>query len=129
MRLLRLTLLITLIAGCQTIADVPPGAGKKEVVEGHTYDQVWGAAYQVAAKHLVVKEQDRAAGRILAEEPISVWSYGAWVGIYITPTTPGARAYTVEVVSRKRVASDIGVPDWETKMLSDVQVALRPGGS
>ena len=75
MRLLRLTLLITLIAGCQTIANVPPGAGKKEVVVGHTYDQVWGAAYQVAAKHLVVKEQYRAAGRILAEEPISVWSY------------------------------------------------------
>jgi hypothetical protein len=127
--LLRLTLLITLIAGCQTIANVPPGAGKKEMVEGHTYDQVWGAAYQVAAKHLVVKEHDKAAGTILAEEPISVWSYGAWVGIYVTPATPGARAYTIEVVSRQRVASDIGVPDWETKVLSDVQVALRPGGT
>ncbi|MGH7334326.1 MAG: hypothetical protein ACREKS_16605 [Candidatus Rokuibacteriota bacterium] len=128
MRFLRLSLLVALIAGCQTIADVPPGAGKKEVVDGHTYDQVWDAAYRVAAKHLVVNEHDKAAGRILAEEPVSVWSYGAWVGLYITPPTPGARAYTVEVVSRKRVASDIGVEDWETKVLSDVRVALRPGG-
>lgn len=115
-----------LVAACQTIADVPPGTGKKEVVQGHTYDQVWSAAYQVVAKHLVVKEHDKAAGTILAEEPISVWSYGAWVGIYITPTRSGASAYTVEVVSRKREAADIGVGDWETKVLSDTKNALRP---
>jgi hypothetical protein len=110
------------------MADVPPGTGKKEVIQGHTYDQVWSAAYQVATKHLVVKEHHKAAGTILAEEPISVWSYGAWVGIYITPPTPGASAYTVQVVSRKRLASDIGVEDWETKVLSDTKDALRPGG-
>ncbi len=129
MKLLRLTLLATLVAGCQTIADVPPGAGKKEVVQGHTYDQVWDSAYQVAAKHLTVVEHNKSAGTILAEEPVSVWSYGAWVGIYITPPTPGAGAYTVEVVSRKRQAFDIGVGDWETKVLSDLTAALRARGS
>jgi hypothetical protein len=110
------------------MATVPPGTGKKEVVQGHTYDQVWGASYQVAATHLVVKEHDKAAGTILAEEPVSVWSYGAWVGIYITPPTPGARAYTVEVVSRKRLASDIGVEDWETEVLSGVEEAVSRSG-
>jgi hypothetical protein len=127
--LLRLALLAALVAGCQTIADVPPGAGKKEVVQGHTYDQVWDVAYQVAAKRLKVVEHNKRAGTILAEEPVSVWSYGAWVGIYITPPTPGARAYTVEVVSRKREAFDVGVGDWETTILSDVTVALRKGAS
>lgn len=129
MRLLRLALLATLVAGCQTIADVPPGTGKKEVVQGHTYEQVWDAAYQVAGKHLKLVEHNKTAGSILAEEPVSVWSYGAWVAIYITPPTPGARAYTVEVVSRKRQAFDVGVGDWETTILRDVTAALRTGVS
>jgi hypothetical protein len=107
---------------------VPPGTGAQEVFQGHTYDQMWSAAYQVATTNLVVKEHDKAAGKILAEQPVSVWSYGAWVGIYITPATAGASAYTLEVVSRKRLASDIGAEDWETKVLTDVKVALRPGG-
>jgi hypothetical protein len=106
---------------------VPRGGGQKEVIQGHTYAQVWSAAYQTAARHLRVLEHHEATGTILAEEPVSVWSYGAWVGIYITPPTPGASAYTVEVVSRKRVASDIGVGNWETKVLSDVKLALRAG--
>lgn len=111
-------------AGCQTMSEVRPGEGRREAIEGHTYDQVWGAAEQVARAHFGVKEQDKAKGTIVAERPISVWSYGAWIGIYVEPPGGAGRTFTVEVVSRRRVASDIGVYDWETKVLGDVREVL-----
>jgi hypothetical protein len=127
-RQLRLVLVAALaaglVAGCQTMSDVRPGEGRKEVIQGHSYAQVWDAAEKVARTHFGIKEQDKAKGTILAERPVSVWSYGALVGIYITPPGGSASAYTVEVVSRRRVASDIGVYEWEPKVLGDMRDTL-----
>jgi hypothetical protein len=119
-----LALVAATVAGCQTRSDVRPGEGRKEVIEGHTYAQVWDASDKVARTHFGVKEHDRATGTIIAERPVSVWSYGAWIGIYVTPPQGTGRSFTVEVVSRSRVTSDIGVYDWETKVLGDVKDTL-----
>ncbi len=51
---------------------------------------------------------------------MSAWSYGAWVGTYITPPTPGAPVYTVEIVRRKKMTTNVGEQDWEYKMLRDI---------
>lgn len=108
------------LVGCQTMSDVKPGDGRKTTITGKSYDQIWEAAYKVTHEHLEIHKQDKTQGVIVGERPMSAWSYGAWVGTYITPPTPGASAYTVEVVRRKKMTTNVGEQDWEYKMLRDI---------
>ena len=112
--------LLFALAACQSMSDVEPGDGRKATITGKSYDQIWDAADKVADEHLQIHEQDKSRGIIVGERPISFGSYGAWVGTYITPPTPGAPAYTVEVVRRKRMTTNVGEQDWEYKMLRDI---------
>lgn len=108
------------IAACQSMSDVKPGDGRKATITGKSYDQIWDAAYKAADEHLQIHEQDKARGVIVGERSMSFGSYGAWVGTSITPLTPGAPAYTVEVVRRKKMTTNVGEQDWEYKMLRDI---------
>jgi hypothetical protein len=105
--------LLTMIAlsGCQTMADVKPGDGRRATITGKSYDAIWQAASRVANEHFEVQEEDKARGVILAERTMSAASYGAYVGIYITPVQPGAETYFVEVVRRKKMVTNIGEQD------------------
>jgi len=47
-------------------------------------------------------------GVISGERTVSMFGWGAWVAIYITPPAPGADNYTVEVVSRKKLSGNVG---------------------
>ena len=114
--------LLLALAACQSMSDLRPGDGRKATVSGKTYDQVWAAAYKVSAEHFEIREQDEARGVIVGERTGSAWGggLGAWVGTYITPTTPRAPVYTVEVVRRKKWATNAGEQDWEYKVLRDI---------
>ena len=115
-----LVMVTVALAACQTMSDVKPGDGRKATITGKSYDQIWDSAHKVADEHLQIHEQDKARGVIVGERAMSAWSYVAWVGTYITPPTPGAPAYTVEVVRRKNMTTNVGEPDWEYKMLRDI---------
>jgi hypothetical protein len=115
------TLLVALaVAACQTMSSVKPGDGRKATITGKSYDQVWGASHKVAGEHFEIHEQDKARGVILGERTMSSWGAGAWVGTYITPPQPGASAYVVEVVRRKKLVTNAGEQDWEYKVLRDI---------
>ncbi len=116
----RLFLACLLLAGCQSMADVQPGDGRTLTITGREYAAVWQAAVRVADEHFEIREQDQARGVILAERTIAAWGYGAWVGIYITPPAAGATAYTVEVVSRKKLMTNVTEQGWEKKVLRDL---------
>lgn len=114
------SMLLFALAACQSMSSVKPGDGRKATITGKTYDQIWDAAHKVAGEHLQIHEQDKTRGVIVGEREMSAWSYGAWVGTYITPPTPGAPVYTVEVVRRKKMTTNVGEQDWEYKMLRDI---------
>jgi hypothetical protein len=46
------------------------------------------------------------------------------VGIYIKPPQPGAEVYRVEVVSRKKLVTNLTEQGWEGKTLRDIQDVL-----
>jgi hypothetical protein len=112
------------LAGCQSMADVTPGDGKAATITGKTYDQVWAASVKVADEHFEIWKQDKAAGTITAERTVTMWGWGSWVGIYITPAASGAPNYRVEVVSRKKQKGNLGEQGWEGKTLRDIQDVL-----
>lgn len=115
------TVAVLLLAGCQSMSDVKPGDGRKATIIGKSYDAVWAAAEKVADEHFEIRERDKARGVISGERTVSMFGWGAWVGIYITPPAAGADNYTVEVVSRKKLSGNVGEQGWEKKVLRDVQ--------
>src|SRR5262245_53558451 len=120
MKLGLLLAVLLLLTGCQSMSDVKPGEGRKATIIGKSYDTIWDAAYKVADEHLDIKQQDKARGVIVGERTVSALSWGAWVGVYISPASSDAAAYTVEVVRRKKMTTNLGEQDWEYKILRDV---------
>ena len=128
MRLALAVILAITLTACQSMSDVKPGDGKVATNAGQSYDQVWAAAVKVADEHFEIRTQDKAAGTITAERTVTVWGWGSWVGIYITPPASGAASYRVEVVSRKKQMGNLSEQGWEGKTLRDIEdvVAGRP---
>ena len=125
---MRLTQALTLalaLAACRSMSDVQPGDGQVATITGRSYEDVWTAAMRVADVHFRIHEQDKAAGVIKAErEQHFMETAGDWVGIYITPPREGSPTYRVEVVKRKKLATQLTGQDWEKKILRDLQDTL-----
>jgi hypothetical protein len=115
-----LIMMTVALAACQSMSSVKPGDGRKATITGKSYDQIWDAAHKVCDEHFEIREQDKTRGIIIGEREANFMTAGAWVGTYITPPTPGASAYTVEVVRRKKVTTNVNVRDWEYKILRDI---------
>jgi hypothetical protein len=115
---------LLVLTGCRSLGDVKPGDGRKAMVGGRTYEQVWHAALKVAGEYFEIRERDPARGMVLAERTPSAWSAGAYVGIYISPPVAGAATYTVEVVGRKKFVTQLGEQDWEYRVLRDMLAEL-----
>jgi hypothetical protein len=126
---LRTILALVVLAGCASVKDVQPGPGASETFSGRGYDDVWAAAIRVASEHFKITDSDKTRGVIHAEREVQLTSLGEYVGIFITPFTPGAGSYRVEVVSRKKFATPLSGQNWETRILRDMRdlLAGRPG--
>jgi hypothetical protein len=114
-------LVMLVFAGCQSLSDVKPGDGKKLTIEQRSYDEIWRAALRVTQEHFEIREQDRSRGTILAERTRTFMEAPSWIGVYITPSVSGASSYTVEVVRRKWMTTNVNVQDWERKVLRDLE--------
>jgi hypothetical protein len=112
------------LAACQSMSDVKPGGGKVATITGKSYEEVWAAAVKVADEHFEIREQNQAAGFIKAERTFTYMGWGAWVGIYIVPSTPGSTSYRVEVVGLRKAAVNLAEQGWEGKTLRDIQDVL-----
>jgi hypothetical protein len=118
-----------ILTACATMDDVKPGTGRSLEIRGHSYDEIWRAVLRVADEHFEILERDQARGVIRAERTLHFMGEGGdWVGIFITPSTPGADVYVVEVVKRKKLRTQLTGQDWEQKVLRDLQdvLAARP---
>lgn len=116
--------LAVLFGACQSMSDVKPGDGKKAILTGRSYEEIWRAALKVANEHFAVREQDPAHGIILAERTYHFMRPGSWVGNYVTPPASGEPEYTVEVVMRTKSIGDVVEQGWESKVLRDLQDVL-----
>lgn len=116
---------VVLLTSCATMSDVKPGDGYRVTITGHSYDEIWKAAIRVAEEHFDIRESDQSRGVIKAERDVSFTSWGEFVGIFITPATADAVAYTVEVVNRRKSRGQITGQGWEHKVIRDIQDVLE----
>ena len=123
-RAFSVVLVMLSLAACQSLSDVKPGDGMKLTFDGHSYADIWNAALLVADEHFEIREQDQSRGVILAERTRTFMEAPSWIGIFITPTSSAAGRYTVEVVRRKWMTTNLNVQDWERKVLRDLEDVL-----
>ncbi len=121
-----LVLAMLLQTGCATVKDAEAkrGTGRVEV-----YDlpkmTVWNRMLEVlGTTSLDIVKKDESDGKILARRKLSWFSFGENVAIYIEPVKSGA-ATRVEVVNVKRVESNKNTLDWETRIFTKLDRALK----
>lgn len=123
-RIVLVLLALAGLSGCNTIDSVQPGKGVSFQVQGKSYDQVWRASVAVTSRQLTLVEDSRQRGYIRAEAAAGMATWGEVVGVFITPTTPNAHSYNVEVVSLKRSAMQITGQDWTRTVITGIKAEL-----
>jgi hypothetical protein len=114
------------ISGCNTLLDAAnsKGSGKYRIYN-KSYDAVWSATIKtVNASSLDLIVADKEKGKILAEGPISVFSWGEKVAIFIERV--GNKIKTrVEVISKRALATNFTAKNWENHILKDLDKELK----
>lgn len=118
-------LLLSLICACATIGSLQPGSGGSTFeVRGKSYEEIWKASVRAMSSNLTIVESDKASGSIKSEARAGMATWGEVVGLFIRPTTATADTYTVEVLSKKRVQTQITGQNWEPSVIANIKAEL-----
>ncbi len=114
-KLITATILIATVVfsvGCSTLADArkAEGEGIKKTYQA-TFNQTWDASLAALSKlNLGVASENQQQGYILAQRGISAFSYGENIALFVKKQTD--TSCTVEVVSKKAMATNVFATDW-----------------
>ena len=89
-----------------------------------TYDKVWEAATKAMSNGMKIVYSHKPSGTIKSR--VGSDHTGKVVAIFITPTTPRATEYKIELVSKKPMG--FGQPEkrnWEPSVVKDFEEALN----
>jgi hypothetical protein len=120
-------LLIALVPACATRADVSPSVDGESpagvaVLYPAPLDRAFAAAMQaVRQSGLLVVETAADQRFILAEAEMSAMSYGAHVGVHLTPADQGT---LVSVTAKRKMATNIFTPDYAARIHSALRFLL-----
>jgi uncharacterized protein YceK len=118
-------LMLCLISGCATVGGLQPGSGGSTFeVRGKSYEEIWKASVRAMSSNLTIVESDKASGSIKSEARAGMATWGEVVGLFIRPTTASAETYTVEVVSKKRMQTQITGQNWEPSVIANIKAEL-----
>ena len=125
-----------LLAGCTTVGNLKPGiargtleSGFMKTTEGlsmaipnRSYREVWAAAEKAMRAQLTLVSADPARGVLRGADVNFLGLDKGYVGVFITPTTPAAPSYTVEVskILKNRTSIDV-LKDFEVTILRAIQ--------
>ncbi len=125
MRALLISLLVFALSGCATVDGLTPGNGGSTFeVHGKSYDEVWKASVRAMSNGLTIVESDKTSGAIKSEARAGMTTWGEVVGLFVQPAGAGAAMYTVEVVSKKRMQTQITGQNWEPSVIANVKAEL-----
>ena len=118
-------LLCLILSGCSSLADtrMAEGTGQKQTFN-RDFDVVWRASIDVLnTMNLPLAEENKSQGYILAKTGVSFTSYGENIAVFIKKT--GSNQVTVEVVSKRVLATTIFAPDWSKDVLQRISARLN----
>ena len=123
-------MLLALLSGCavMTVTEDELQRGSADAVTFTTtgrltYDKVWSSATTAMSTGMTIVESHKPSGTIKSR--VGAAHTGKVVAFFITPTTPNAPEYTIELVSKKPMG--FGQPErrnWEPSVVEDFKAAL-----
>ena len=123
-------MLLAMLSGCavMTVSEDQLDRGSADAVTFKTtgrptYDKVWSSAMTAMGTGMTVVESHKPSGTIKSR--VGAAPAGKVVAFFITPTTPNAPEYTIELVSKKPMG--FGQPErrnWEPSVVEDFNQAL-----
>ncbi len=116
---------VIFLQGCSTLADArkAEGEGIKKVFPA-SFEKTWNASNTALVKlKLEIASENRDKGYILAQRGMTFFSYGENIAIFIKKQSDSQT--TVEIVSKKSMATNIFAPDWTEDIFREIGVALR----
>ena len=126
--MLRSSLMLTSLlfaAGCTTLGDArkAEGEGVKRTYQA-TFKQTWDASLASLTRlKLSIASENQEKGYILAQRGMSAFSYGENIALFVKRQNDAA--CTVEVVSKKAMATNIFAPDWSEDINKEIAMRLR----
>jgi len=93
-------------------------------VRGKSYDEIWKASVRAMSNGLIIVESDKASGVIKSEARAGMATWGEVIGLFIQPPHADAVTYEVEVVSKKRMQTQITGQNWEPSIIASVKAEL-----
>ncbi|HHJ17780.1 MAG TPA: hypothetical protein ENJ80_13900 [Gammaproteobacteria bacterium] len=117
---------ILLQSGCATLDDAQArrGSGKMQVYD-LPREKVWNSLLEVlGTTSLNIVSADESKGEILARRKLTWFSFGENVAIYVE-ALEGGTSTRVEVVNVKRVETNKNSLDWETRIFTKLDRALK----
>ena len=121
-----LVFVMLLQSGCATVKDAEAkrGSGRVEVYD-LPKERVWNSMLEVlGTTSLKIVSTDESKGEILARRKLTWFSFGENVAIYVEPTNDNAST-RVEVIYVPRVESNTNYLDWETRIFTKLNRALK----
>ena len=121
-----LVFVMLLQSGCATVKDAEAkrGSGRVEVYD-LPKERVWNSMLEVlGTTSLKIVSTDESKGEILAKRKLTWFSFGENVAIYVEPTNDNAST-RVEVINVPRVESNTNYLDWETRIFTKLNRALK----
>ncbi len=116
---------LMLLQGCSTLADArkAEGEGTKRVFPA-SFEKTWNASNTALVKlKLEIASENRDKGYILAQRGMTFFSYGENIAIFVKKQSDAQTS--VEVVSKKSMATNIFAPDWTEDIFKEIGVALK----
>ncbi|MGB4116086.1 MAG: hypothetical protein WBK51_06030 [Polaromonas sp.] len=123
-------MLLAMLSGCavMTVSEDQLQRGSADAVSFKTtgrptYDKVWSSAMTAMGTGMTIVESHKPSGTIKSR--VGAAPAGKVVAFFITPTTPNAPEYTIELVSKK--PQGFGQPErrnWEPSVVEDFKAAL-----
>lgn len=115
-----------LSAGCATLGGLEHVEGEGSVSyyraePGPVFD---ASVIALSDLGLRIARFDEEAGHVAAEAGGGLWSYGEVIGVFVRPSSRDSDVCAVQVVSRKRLATNVLAKNWEADVLERVDAQL-----
>lgn len=125
MKLVLGLLLVGIVSGCSSAGGLQSeNFGSTIEIQDKSYNEVWKASVRAMSNNLTIIESDKTTGTIKSEASAGMTTWGEIVGLFIQPTTPDAKKYTLKVISKKRLKTQITGQNWEPSVLANVKAEL-----
>jgi hypothetical protein len=116
---------IVFIQGCSTLADArkAEGEGTKKTFPA-SFEKTWNASNTALVKlKLEIASENRDKGYILAQRGMTFLSYGENIAIFLKKQSETQTS--VEIVSKKSMATNIFAPDWTEDIFREIGIILK----